>query len=359
MKKAICKFLILSFAFGICSCGDESSDTNLQEDTASQNPADVQATTSLMQLDPDEFWTHPTEVVSQYGPNGIIRDVVIDRNGIIWMAAWDGIVSYDPESKQFTNHTLKEGLSHNRVYSLIEDNKGNMWFGTMGAGAYKYDGTTFTNLSTNQGMIGNIVFDLFEDEDGSIWFATDRGASRYDGKSFLNITEKDSLRGQVFAISQDKFGVIWLGTSDGLFRYRRSMVEEVLSAYAHAPYSNVRDLYCDKEGNIWIGTSRGLYVSRVYTNSSIEVFNENSKFTSYIHTDNNNNLLLTSDGISCFELGHRTQLSNANPYKVIVKDKSSLGIFGSREASDGTIWYGAMDGLHSVKEGKDVSYKKP
>lgn len=331
----------------LCSCSsDTPSGTSVipsgaERDTAQEN------TSTLTRFDPDANWVTPTETFSQYGPSGIVRDVVIDRDGIIWLAAWDGIISYD--GKEFTNHTLKEGLSHHRVYSVMEDSKGNMWFGTMGAGAYKYDGTKFTNLSSNNGMVNNTVFDIHEDCHGNIWFGTTAGASCYDGKKFVNLDSTNGIKGEVYAISQDRTCKVWIGGESGLYRYNDGSVREILTEY-ETFYSNVRDLYHNHLGDVLMGTSSGLYRINTAPSTKKLVTKINDKFTSYVCEDNTANMLITSDGLSRFD---------GTTYTPIVEDVSNLGIFGAREAKDGTIWYGAMDGLHSVKDGKDVSYKKP
>ncbi len=360
MKKAICQFVIFSFAIGLSSCGDETSDTKLQEDTASQNPADVQATTSFMQMDPYEFWTHPTEVVSKYGPKGIIRDVVVDRNGIIWMAAWDGIVSYD--GKVFTNHTLKSRLSQHRVYSLLQDSKGNLWFGTLGAGVYKYDGNQFTNWNSSQGLINNVVMDIAEDAKGNIWFATNEGVSRFNGTSFVNLDSTNGIIGAVYSLAEDQNGVMWIGGENGLFQASQATLSgnakarELISSY-NTSYMNVRDLH-------WTGTSMCVGCSSGFYCTAIGDVNQllriNGDFTSYIHPSISSDLLITSDGIRIYTTpNYKANESPALPFAKITDDKNNLSVFGATQASDGTIWYGAMDGLHSVKDGKDVSYKKP
>jgi hypothetical protein len=86
----------------------------------------------------------------------------------------------------------------------------------------------------------------------------------------------------------------------------------------------------------------------------------NGDFTSYIHPSNSSDLIITSDGIRIYTTpNYKANESPALPFAKITDDKNNLSVFGATQASDGTIWYGAMDGLHSVKDGKDVSYKKP
>lgn len=342
--------------FASCGADPETAST----DTTQTLSDSVAPTTILEPFTPDDNWTNPTERVSQYGPGGIVRDVVIDRDGMIWLAAWDGIVSFD--GQKFTNHTLLEGLSHHRVYSVMEDSKGNMWFGTMGAGAYKYDGVKFTNLSSNNGMLDNIVFDLFEDATGNIWFATTKGVSMYNGTSFVNIDSTNGLKQEVYAISQDNYSTMWFGGEAGLFQYNAtgsdSIVSEIMTEQG-THYANVRDL-CWCNGTMYIGASRGFYVSKPLSHVPLKITRVDEKFTSYIAEDQSGNLLLTSDGIFNFNpTVYEPYESPGVRWTTIVANKSALGMFGAREAIDGTIWYCAMDGLHSVKDGKDVSYKKP
>ncbi|MGD2205816.1 MAG: two-component regulator propeller domain-containing protein [Anaerolineae bacterium] len=54
--------------------------------------------------------------------------------------AFAGAQSPDP---RFTHLTSEQGLSHNMVRCILQDNEGFMWFGTE-SGLNKYDGYTFT-----------------------------------------------------------------------------------------------------------------------------------------------------------------------------------------------------------------------
>ena len=352
MKNFYSRLFIVLPLFGLLSCSEDPSNASLQSEKTSQDSSLIQNPSSLKPFDPDPFWTTLREVVSQYGPPDICRDVVIDHNGTIWMASWAGVVSYN--GKEFTNHTLKEGLAHHRVYSVLEDSKGNMWFGTMGAGAYEYDGVTFTNISSNNGMADNVVMDLFEDAKGNIWFATNKGVSMFNGKTIINLDSACGINGAVYSISEDKSGLMWFGGESGLFQYRPDAqnpdirARECLTSYS-TPYSNVRDLYFDGTA-MWIGAASGLYTIDRSKEENFTARQVTQNFTGYIHSDLSGHLLLTSTYISRYDGSTDTPLTASG---------NNLGLFGAREATDGTIWYGAMDGLHSVKDGKDVVYKKP
>ena len=45
----------------------------------------------------------------------------------------------------FERITVEDGLSQSTVYSILQDTKGFLWFGTQDRGLNKYDGYSFRN----------------------------------------------------------------------------------------------------------------------------------------------------------------------------------------------------------------------
>src|SRR5471030_2804482 len=161
-------------------------------------------------LPKDNIKSETKDVVTSSGPNRITRNIIQDRKGNIWIAAFDGIFKYD--GKSFTNITNK--VSSARFFSVLEDRKGNLWFGSIGSGVYYYDGKSFQNFTTRDGLAENSVTCIYEDKAGNIWF----GASRFDGRSFRNFTKKDGLsNNDVNAVIEDKTGKFWFATRDNTF----------------------------------------------------------------------------------------------------------------------------------------------
>ena len=76
------------------------------------------------------------------------------------------------------------------VRSILEDKRGNLWFGTYGGGVSKYDGKCFTNFTEKEGLINNVVLSILEDKWGNLWFGTyGGGVATMMVKSFTNFTE--------------------------------------------------------------------------------------------------------------------------------------------------------------------------
>ncbi|MBS0026456.1 ligand-binding sensor domain-containing protein [Chitinophaga sp. 22321] len=299
------------------------------------------------------------------GPNGITRNIIQDRKGNIWMASWEGVFRYD--GKSFINITGK--VSSARFFSLLEDSKGNFWFGSIGSGVYYYDGKSFQNFTIRDGLLNNDVGSIYEDKKGNIWFGVFGGASRYDGKSFRNyIINGDAMNEdrtrktfparppyEVNAIIEDKTGRFWFATRGNTFVYDG----KTFTVFTHEdkPFKNVRSIIEDRKGNIWLGGPNGLWC---YDGSAFTNFTQ--KFVGYIIEDKNGNIWTSSerdssqasvlsryDGKSLsnqpWALSRYDGKSLSNKRPTVTEIANNPMFFGILASNDGSIWFGAVDGV--------------
>ena len=155
-----------------------------------------------------------------------IRSILEDSRGNLWFGTFDnGVTCYD--GRQFFHYPLAEGLSFNTVWSILEDSRGNLWFGTRGGGVNRYDGKSFIHFTTKEGLSNDIVWSMLEDSRGNIWISTWGGVDRYtpsesgtDG-TFTHYTTKEGLIGdQIRCMLEDSQGDIWFGTNNkGVSRF--------------------------------------------------------------------------------------------------------------------------------------------
>jgi ligand-binding sensor domain-containing protein len=306
----------------------------------------------------DNIRPETKSVLPSGGPKQIVRNIIQDSKGNIWIAAFDGIFRYD--GKSFTNITSK--VSSARFFSVLEDSKGNLWFGSIGSGVFLYDGKSFRNFTTKDGLINNDVTCIYEDKTGTIWFGTGGGASRYDGKSFRNFTTKDGLPdNDINAIIEDKTGRFWFGTRGNACIYDGKTFTVFINK--GKPFTNVRSLKEDKKSNIWLGGKDGLwrYDGKTFTN-----FTPN--FVGYVYEDKKGNIWTGSESAKGQDLAvssydakalsgsvspmDRCVLSrydeksffNKKPTVTEIKPKAGM-ICGILEANDGSIWFGGSDGV--------------
>ena len=83
------------------------------------------------------------------------------------------------------------------VTSVFEDSKGNLWFGTLGNGIARYDGTELKYFTTKDGLPSDRVTGIMEDSNGIFWLPTGEGVSKYDGKKFTNYIVGDDFGSNV------------------------------------------------------------------------------------------------------------------------------------------------------------------
>ena len=172
------------------------------------------------------------------------------------------------------NYTVKEGLSSNHIYGIVQDSIGFIWLGT-GNGLCRFDGRSFRPYlhtgSDRSSISSNNIRRLMIDRHEQIWISLDNGVDIYDTATgvfrHFDARTADSLavEGQTIEIIEDTDGEIWISTvNSGVFRY--SPETEQLRVYRHDPDNEnslsqdyVSTLYESSDGTIWIGTySEGL-----------------------------------------------------------------------------------------------------
>ncbi len=178
-------------------------------------------------------------------------------------------VSFTSKNKRLTN-TLGT-TEHTNLHCSLQDKDGNLWFGTTGEGVYRYDGNEFTQFTEKDGLSNNRVWSIIEDKSGKIWFGTDDGVSRFDGKTISKIpftiansngfgtSIQQSGKNLVWSLFQDKSGVIWFGTSQDLYcfdgnNFNRFLDNKDISNNQNLQLKEIQCFLEDSSGTIWMGS---------------------------------------------------------------------------------------------------------
>lgn len=185
------------------------------------------------------------------------------------------------------NHLIAEnGLSQNSVFTITQDAKGFMWYGTR-YGLNRYDGVNFKLFVSKKDnpytLTDDYITASFVDRKGILWVGTVNGLNKYDEK--LERFERIYLRlattkSHTFItnIYQDSAGNIWVNTQQGLFLLKNGIGNdfvEVATIGMPKSLSSVENFSIveDHKHNYWLGTSKGL-VKFVYQKGKIEVIRE-------------------------------------------------------------------------------------
>lgn len=205
-----------------------------------------------------------------------IISIMEDRDGTLWLGTPDGLCTFDrrtfthiPIPFSDTSSTWLDKvyptINPNAVHALAQDRKGDIWIGTCGAGAYRYDGNKFVSYLSIHGhkqednLYHNWISSITEDENGNIWFSsmTRGGASVFNGEDFTHFMPEDGLfTDMVRTIYKDRSGMIWLGykaTHDGgLTRYDGKSFTNFDKNDGLCNHS-IRTMLEDTHGHMWFG----------------------------------------------------------------------------------------------------------
>lgn len=225
----------------------------------------------------------------------------------IWLTL-SSICAAAASNYRFTHITTNEGLPHQQITYIKQDNLGRMWIATRN-GLACYDGyeiTTYFNEAGNEhSLINSSVSVVYQDSKGRIWVATEGGLCRYrqdsndfarynlptklcssilelhDGRLLVAGVElyiydeatdsftmiKRSEPEFIISVAEDSQGRIFLSTNHSIFYYESDfskttqLSQDYFSDFVKG-YDGIIPLRFDSEGMLWIGRN-GKGVMRV------------------------------------------------------------------------------------------------
>jgi signal transduction histidine kinase/ligand-binding sensor domain-containing protein len=201
-----------------------------------------------------------------------IRDICLDKNGVIWIASYKGILRIEGTSERL--FTTADGLPADDMRRILLDSQGRLWFASRSGGIAQfknnrvvrvidkdnglrsnyilameegadgkiYIGThsgglsviendgTITNHALTSDDAGVLAFNLYPDPVGNVWIVCNTGPYFFNGKTFKEIELSASIKGETyFDWLEDAYGTIWMTTNIGVLRFTKEDVRKFLS----------------------------------------------------------------------------------------------------------------------------------
>ena len=294
------------------------------------------------------------------------------------------------------HYSIRDGMSQNTVMAILQDKQGFMWFGTWD-GLNRYDGYEFeTYKAMDQGVaaqVNNRVVTIYEDAKEQIWWST------YDNHYYkMDATRKvtteqpyDSLpEGMLSKMAEtekhtkvDSRGIIWQADDNyGILRYRYGQWKRFTPPLDSRYAGRLRQhffLLEDNQGRTWVNPTGGGWSYYDYEKDELVYPIEgltNMIHTAYVDRDGQMWIATYDGGVDCVNMdptpyqlhdmrhsekdnGEVRAFALTKKGDVLTPVKSETGVYCALDSSHGLLYGTKGKGLKDVATGKTIPTNHP
>lgn len=279
-------------------------------------------------------------------PSSTLYAITQDKKGYMWIASKDGLARYDGVGYKTFRYAPgdENALPGNVVQALHVDRSDQLWLAIEGHGisrlnAERNDFSHFRK-STHPAMGSDDIWAITSSSDGNIWFGGFAGGlHRMDSKGvitrFLSVeNDMHSLPADtVLSLTTDAKNRLWIGTTKGLCfwngkHFVRVRTDEILDGY-------IMQLIGDVDGSVWVGTNRGLVHISASGLQIGEVLLQGKSITGL--WQDKQGAVWFSDGPTIYQWREQQLLS------YVPDSQTRAKIYGVFEDHEGGIWFPTED----------------
>jgi signal transduction histidine kinase/ligand-binding sensor domain-containing protein/DNA-binding response OmpR family regulator len=180
---------------------------------------------------------------------------------LFYPTAIEGKIQYS--NIRFKQLSITEGLPHNTVNAISQDNKGFMWFGTRN-GLCRYDGYNITKFvhekddssTLSHDFVSRLYNDFYRN---TLWVSTEQGICKYNPKNeqFVRYNIKGNNKNNVLFLNTSNNKLL-AGCSNGIYQYDEKNDHFIPFILCDNNGEHIRGLVEDINGVLWISSAKGL-----------------------------------------------------------------------------------------------------
>lgn len=276
-------------------------------------------------------------------PTNAVYSLAIDHDGVVWAGTQSGPSRF--RNGRFERDPRASALDDKRIFSLLGDRDGSMWFAPLGMGLCRLSKTGFECDNSLRGLVGETVRSMFEDHEGNLWMGTtSSGIQRFSDSKLVTVTGNMNSNA-IRAVYEDRAGVLWAGTDGaGLARYQDHVLVPAAAINDKLPSLLLRAIIGDASGNLWVGSTEG--VSRIAPDGSVHNFGLGDGLPgtivfAFAPTGDGGMWVGTLQGLARIDGDKVTRIAGTQGDDI-------RSLYG---ATDGRLWIGERNGLRCLHDG--------
>jgi ligand-binding sensor domain-containing protein/signal transduction histidine kinase len=274
-------------------------------------------------------------------PGSYIRNLMVARNGRLWIATRSGIASW--KDGKLTKYPELAGQD---AYALLEDHEGTVWAGVAPGRLCAIRGGS-AQCYGEDGSFGPYVQSIYEDSGGNLWVGAATGLWRWKPGS----PQRYRMPVPAIALAKGDNGALLIATQRGL----KQLVDGKIDSYplpGAGREFTASHLLWDRNGGLWIRTAqRGLmHVHHGRTDAFGRSDGLSGDYGGPLFEDREGNIWVASiNGLDRFR-------DFAVPTVSVKQGLSNDSVMSVLAARDGSVWLGTIDGLNRWNNGQVTIY---
>jgi ligand-binding sensor domain-containing protein/uncharacterized membrane-anchored protein YhcB (DUF1043 family) len=292
-------------------------------------------------------------------PSNTIRCIYKDSRGLLWIGTDAGLCCYDGLTYKVYNEA--NGLKHDKIWAIVEDEQHNLWLSLYGKGLAKYNGKSFTFFDEKNGLVNNSIRRLhYSKKHKCLILATEQGLGLFDGKEFKSFKRNyKEFKFQITGIDEwnDKFLIT--SSRHGVYELKISTNNIQTSTLDSSFYSAVSYSSFIKDNTYFAGDA-GHHLIKKNLNNKKEQFIPCPIIWDYAK-DTDNNLYFSTYNVTSPEGGlykySNNKLTDIS-LQANIKSKDLWCLFYDKETQ--LLWVGTEDkGLYKIDLSKQIQFLNP
>ncbi len=264
-----------------------------------------------------------------------INAIAQTTDGYLWVGTYSGLYRYD--GLVFDRIMLDEKISN--VMALFVDKAGRLWIGTNDSGIACYDQTDGSvNLyTTKEGLTADTVRSICDDDKGNIYVGTVAGLSVISESGSISVPDEFKELISVRSLDSDSDGTVAGVTNDGTLFFVR---EGKLLLSTEYPRENIDYTVVDyrDNGTVLAGTTGSLLEGMLFDGSSCQtIFETDAPGISYF-----NDLLYDEENqvyYFCAENGLGVLDPSTTEITALMQYRFESSVSGVLKDYQGNIWF--------------------